>query len=139
LLSGCLGGGGRGKDFQTAGNQTGETCTIEEPDGELGGNDRRNVESLRHSAYETGDTVVGEFVDTSEEGLDGLGPGEVWRFRVAFEDETPTQATTCAVQVDGELASGGATGGSDATNATNTTNASGDRPAPLCRRDGGGR
>lgn len=50
-----------------------------------------------------GDTVIGEWVDTSEEELDNLGAGETWRFVADFDDEGVTRATGYSITVDGDL------------------------------------
>jgi hypothetical protein len=51
-----------------------------------------------------GDTVLGEWIDTSEEELDGLGPGDTWDFEATFEDEEVNEATEYTISVDGVLA-----------------------------------
>ena len=51
-----------------------------------------------------GDTVIGEFVDTSTEDIDYLRPGNSWRFDVVFEDENLSQATGFTISADAEVA-----------------------------------
>jgi hypothetical protein len=51
-----------------------------------------------------GDTVIGEFVDTSDEQLDFLAPGNRWRFRVSFADEGISSATNYSIEVTAEIA-----------------------------------
>ncbi|WP_336364575.1 FxLYD domain-containing protein [Halalkalicoccus salilacus] len=51
-----------------------------------------------------GDTVLGEFVDTSTEDIDYLRPGNVWRFDVVFEDENLSDATNFTISADAEVA-----------------------------------
>lgn len=54
-----------------------------------------------------GDTVLGEWVDTTEEELDGLHAGELWRFMAPFDGEEMYEATGFTINLDGELANGG--------------------------------
>lgn len=49
-----------------------------------------------------GDTLIGEFVDTSDEDTDTLPPGETWQFEAEFDDENLTEDTTFNVEVDAE-------------------------------------
>lgn len=61
-----------------------------------------------------GDTVLGEWVDTTQEEIDGLDAGESWRFVAEFEDENVYEATgyTINVNADVENAEGDGTGNS---------------------------
>jgi len=51
-----------------------------------------------------GDTILGEWADTSEEELDGLGSGDTWDFEATFEDEEVNEATGYTISLDGVLA-----------------------------------
>lgn len=61
-----------------------------------------------------GDTVLGEWVDTTQEEIDGLDARESWRFVAEFEDENVYEATgyTINVNADVENAEGDGTGNS---------------------------
>ena len=61
-----------------------------------------------------GDTVIGEFVDTSTEDIDYLRPGNEWRFDVVFENEDLTDATNYTISADAEVVE-------ETANATNET------------------
>lgn len=50
-----------------------------------------------------GDTVIGEFIDTSEEEIETLRPGNSWRFNVVFEDENLAQGTGYTVSADAQV------------------------------------
>lgn len=50
-----------------------------------------------------GDTVIGEFLDTSTEDIDYLRPGNSWRFDVVFEDENISEATSLTISADAEV------------------------------------
>lgn len=50
-----------------------------------------------------GDTVIGEWVDTTEEEIDNLGAGETWRFVATFDDENVYDATGYTIQVEGDV------------------------------------
>jgi hypothetical protein len=50
-----------------------------------------------------GDTVLGEWVDTTEEEIDGLAPGESWRFMATFDDEDVYDATGYTITVDADV------------------------------------
>lgn len=47
-----------------------------------------------------GDTVLGEWVDTSEQEIDDLAGGESWRFLATFDDEELTKATGYTISLD---------------------------------------
>jgi len=51
-----------------------------------------------------GDTLIGEFVDTTDEEIDSLGPGETWDFRVTFGDEDLNEDVTYSIGVEAETA-----------------------------------
>ncbi|WP_336364563.1 FxLYD domain-containing protein [Halalkalicoccus salilacus] len=57
-----------------------------------------------------GDTVIGEFIDTSTEDIDYLRPGNIWRFDVVFEEENISEATTLTISADAEVVEGGDAG-----------------------------
>ncbi|MFC7223892.1 FxLYD domain-containing protein [Halalkalicoccus sp. GCM10025322] len=57
-----------------------------------------------------GDTVIGEFIDTSTEDIDYLRPGNDWRFDVVFEDESLSDATNFTISADAEVVEGGDAG-----------------------------
>ncbi|WP_336365067.1 FxLYD domain-containing protein [Halalkalicoccus salilacus] len=57
-----------------------------------------------------GDTVLGEFIDTSTEDIDYLRPGNSWRFDVVFEDESLSDATNFTISADAEVVEGGDAG-----------------------------
>ena len=61
-----------------------------------------------------GDTVLGEFVDTSTEDIDYLPPGNNWRFDVVFDDENLSDATGFTISAEAEVVD-------EADNATNET------------------
>ncbi|WP_336365218.1 FxLYD domain-containing protein [Halalkalicoccus salilacus] len=50
-----------------------------------------------------GDTVIGEFIDTSTEDIDYLPPGDSWRFDVVFDDENLSDATNFTVSAEAEV------------------------------------
>lgn len=50
-----------------------------------------------------GDTIIGEFVDTSDEELDFLAPGNRWRFHVSFEDEDLSRARGYTIGIESEV------------------------------------
>lgn len=54
-----------------------------------------------------GDTVLGEFVDTSTEVIDSLSPGESWQFNVVFEGENLGDATDFTVSAQAEVVEDG--------------------------------
>lgn len=51
-----------------------------------------------------GDSIIGEWTDTSEEEMDGLGAGETWRFLAQFDGEDVYQSTTYSIELDGDRA-----------------------------------
>lgn len=51
-----------------------------------------------------GDTVLGEFVDTSEQEIELLRPGNAWRFQVVFEDENLSRATGYTIAAEADVA-----------------------------------
>lgn len=59
-----------------------------------------------------GDTLLGEWIDTSEEEINGLDAGESWRFVAMFENENVYDATgyTININADVENAEGDGTG-----------------------------
>lgn len=65
-----------------------------------------------------GDTIIGEFVDTSDEERDYLAAGEQWDFRTTFDDEQLTANTSYTIDVEAEI-SDDVTDGTD--NETTTT------------------
>ena len=102
-------------------------------DGTLGDNVSENVEVTEHRAFQTadnvgvtgvientsgqrlefveveatlndGDTVIGEFVDTSDEEIDYLGAGNQWRFWLTFDDEELGSDTSYTIEVEAEIA-----------------------------------
>lgn len=50
-----------------------------------------------------GDTLLGEWVDTTEEEINGLDAGESWRFVAMFENENVYDATKYTINVDGDV------------------------------------
>jgi hypothetical protein len=50
-----------------------------------------------------GDTIIGEFVDTSDEERDYLAAGEQWDFRTTFDDEQLTANTSYTIDVEAEI------------------------------------
>lgn len=50
-----------------------------------------------------GDTIIGEWADTSEKEIDNLAPGETWRFVATFNNENVYQATGYTIGVEGDL------------------------------------
>jgi hypothetical protein len=50
-----------------------------------------------------GDTLLGEWVDTTEEEINGLDAGETWRFIATFDDENVYDATGYTINVDGDV------------------------------------
>ena len=79
-----------------------------------------------------GDTLVGEFIDTSEEEIDFLPPDEQWRFWVVFEDETFSDGSSYTINVDAEVAddAGGATETGEETGTEGTSTAAGGATEP---------
>lgn len=72
-----------------------------------------------------GDTVVGEFVDISEDQIDHLRPGEQWNFRMFLEGEQISDSTGDTITLDGEQVEGAVGDGTDSGNMTgNATSAS---------------
>ncbi|NHN42732.1 DUF3426 domain-containing protein [Halorubellus sp. JP-L1] len=57
-----------------------------------------------------GDTVLGEFIDTSDEEIDSLAPGDQWDFEVTFDDEALTSETTYTISVEAETGAVDGTG-----------------------------
>lgn len=51
-----------------------------------------------------GDTLLGEFIDTSDEEIDSLASGETWDFEVTIDDEVMHSETTYTISVDADLA-----------------------------------
>jgi hypothetical protein len=50
-----------------------------------------------------GDTVLGEWLDTTEEEINGLDAGETWRFVATFEDENVYDATGYTINVNADV------------------------------------
>ncbi|WP_226039418.1 FxLYD domain-containing protein [Natrinema sp. DC36] len=50
-----------------------------------------------------GDTIIGEWVDTTEEEINNLGSGETWRFEAAFDDENVYDVTGYTITIDGDI------------------------------------
>lgn len=50
-----------------------------------------------------GDSALGEWVDTTEEEINGLDAGETWRFVATFDDENVYDATGYTINVDGDV------------------------------------
>lgn len=50
-----------------------------------------------------GDTVIGEFVDTSTDDIDYLRPGNNWDFNVVFDGENLSNATNFTVSASAEV------------------------------------
>lgn len=67
-----------------------------------------------------GDTVIGEWVDTTEEEVNNLGAGETWRFVANFDDENVYDATGYTINVDGDVEQqeGDGTGNGNNTNSS---------------------
>lgn len=59
-----------------------------------------------------GDTVLGEFIDTSDDDIDTLPAGETYDFEVTFDDEVWSEGTTYTISVDAEPVDNG-TGGTE--------------------------
>ena len=50
-----------------------------------------------------GDTALGEWIDTTEEEIDGLDAGESWRFVAEFEDENVYNATGYTININADV------------------------------------
>lgn len=50
-----------------------------------------------------GDTVLGEWIDSTEEEINDLGAGESWRFDATFDNENVYEATGYTINVDGDV------------------------------------
>jgi hypothetical protein len=50
-----------------------------------------------------GDTVLGEWLDTTEEEINGLDAGETWRFVATFEGENVYDATGYTINVNADV------------------------------------
>lgn len=59
-----------------------------------------------------GDTILGEWIDSTDEEINGLDAGESWRFVAEFENENVYEATgyTINVNADIEMSEGDGTG-----------------------------
>ncbi|NHN41635.1 hypothetical protein G9C85_08310 [Halorubellus sp. JP-L1] len=116
------GGGDDDVDFDAVEGETGETAdnlaltstTMVETS--RGVAVMGTVENTGETAYDfvevevtlnDGDSTIGEVADTSDDELDGLGAGELWRFMTSFDGEEMYAATGYTVNIDGELANGG--------------------------------
>lgn len=115
---------------ETGDAQTGNGTDIRRIAGEVGDNVPEDLEIVRHDLFESndfvgvtgaientgdsmfqavevevtlrdGDTLIGEFVDTSRQETDSLVPDEIWQFVVLFPDENLNRATEYTIEVDG--------------------------------------
>lgn len=50
-----------------------------------------------------GDTVLGEWVDTTEKDINDLGADETWRFVATFDDENVYNATGYTINIEGDV------------------------------------
>lgn len=67
-----------------------------------------------------GDTVIGEVVDTTEQEIEVLLPGNKWQFNVTFEDENTSKATRFTVSADGDVEETDNGNGNETTTGTET-------------------
>lgn len=69
----------------------------------------RNIGQKPYSVLEIevtlndGDTVIGEWVDTTEKEINNLNAGETWRFIATFEGEDVYSATGYTITADGDV------------------------------------
>lgn len=155
--SGGSSGGSGDSSGGTTTATTDDEFDLSSVDGTLGDNVSENVEVTDHRAFQTaenvgvtgvventsgrqlefvevevtlndGDTLIGEFVDTSDEEIDSLAAGKQWRFWLTFDDEELGSNTSYTIEVEAEVAddAGDATGTATATETatgteTNTT------------------
>jgi hypothetical protein len=126
-------GGSSGGSDGSSGGTGDDEFDLSSVDGTLGDNVSENVEVTEHRAFQTaddvgvtgvikntsgqqlefvevevtlndGDTVIGEFVDTSDEEIDSLGAGKQWRFWLTFDDEELGSDTSYSIEVEAEVA-----------------------------------
>jgi hypothetical protein len=126
-------GGSSGGSGGSSGGTGDDEFDLSSVDGTLGDNVSENVEVTDHRAFQTaddvgvtgvientsgqqlefvevevtlndGDTVIGEFVDTSDEEIDSLGAGKQWRFWLTFDDEELGSDTSYTIDVEAEVA-----------------------------------
>lgn len=50
-----------------------------------------------------GDTIIGEWADTTEEEIDNLGAGETWRFMATFDEENVYDTTGYTITIEGDV------------------------------------